>query len=188
MSELYRYVAVLILSHLTELNFEKTVALLARMDYNPPLVDRIRFIARNILAHPATGRGDMGESTWIAQRDETQQLETFEKMAFSMTRKIFLTPVHTFATLDDDLYGTRAKDNQNKSLSSRKADREGHTADAIADALFRVTLVIRFRRRGERQTSNIRHIIITLIECRGEQSIHGLVITADRGYGGLSLI
>jgi hypothetical protein len=32
-----------------------------------------------------------------------------------------------------------ATDNQVKTLSARNADREGHCADAIADALFRIT-------------------------------------------------
>lgn len=105
-----------------------------------------------------------------------------------MTRKIFLSPVHTFATLDDDLYGTTARDNQVKTLSMRKADREGHTADAIADALFRLTIAVRFRRRGEPQFTNVSEFIRTLIEGRGEQCLHGLVITADRGYGSESLI
>ena len=66
-----------------------------------------------------------------------------------MTCTVFINPVHTLATLDDDLCGTRAGDNQVKSLSIRKADREGHTADAIVDALFRVKLIVRFRRRGK---------------------------------------
>jgi hypothetical protein len=149
LNDLYRYVAVLLLSHLTGLSFEKTLFLLARLNCNPPSLDRVRFISRNILAHPATGRGNMRESTWRTQRDETQYLGNFEKTAYEMTRKVFLTPMQLFATLDDDLYGTEASDNQVKTLSLRKADREGHTADAIADALFRVTLAVRFRRRGE---------------------------------------
>lgn len=54
---------------------------------------------------------------------------------------------YLLATLDDDLYRTRAADGQVKMLSSRKADKEGHSADAVADALFRVVLALRFRRR-----------------------------------------
>ena len=65
----------------------------------------------------------MRESTWRTQRDETQYLGNFEKTAFEMTRKVLLTPMFLFATLDDDLYGTRASDNQVKTLSLRKADR-----------------------------------------------------------------
>ncbi|CDF37457.1 unnamed protein product [Chondrus crispus] len=187
LDDLYRYVAVLLTSHLTGLSFEKTVDLFTRLNCNPPSTHRVRFISRNNLAHSATGRG-RGESAWSAQRDETQYLDAFEKAAYEMTRKIFLSPVHTFATLDDDLYGTRARDNQVKTLSMRKADREGHAADAIADALFCVTIAVRFRRRGEPQSTNVLELICTLIEGRGEQCLHGLVIKADRGYGSESLI
>ena len=65
-----------------------------------------------------------------------------------MKCNVSVNPVHTLATLDDDLYGTRAGDNQVKSINSRKADQERHTADSIADAFFRITLMVRFRRRG----------------------------------------
>lgn len=82
----------------------------------------------------------------------------------------------------------RASDNRVKTLSARTADREGHTADVIVDALFRVTLAKRFRRRGEQQCDNARRLISTFIDVRGDNSLHGLVLTADRGYGNLSLI
>lgn len=188
MGDMYRYVAVLLLSHLTGLSFEKTVALFEQLQCNAPSLDRVRFISTHILAYSSTGRGNMGGEVWTAQRDETVLLDVFENTAYDMSRKVFFTPVHTFATLDDDLYGTRAKDNQVKTLSSRKADREGHAADTVADALFRVTLAVRFRRRGQTQTTNVIKLLDILVESRGEQSLHGLVLTADRGYGSMSLM
>ena len=42
-----------------------------------------------------------------------------------MSAKVYLNPNHTFCTLDDDLIGTRAEDNQCKTISVRKADMEG---------------------------------------------------------------
>lgn len=53
--------------------------------------------------------------------------------------RICFVPLYQLLTLDDDIFGTRAVDNQVKSLSSRKNEIEGHTADSILDALFRVT-------------------------------------------------
>ena len=75
-------------------------------------------------------------------------LDEFERTAFSKSCKVSLTLLHCFATLDDDLYGTRFSDNQVKCFSGRKADKEGHCADALADALFRLTFMVSFRRRG----------------------------------------
>ena len=105
-----------------------------------------------------------------------------------MSCKIFFSPTHTLATLDDDLYGTRATDNQVKTLSNRKSDREGHAADTIADALFRVTLMVRFRRRGVSQAENVSMLVQAILEGRGEQTLHGFIVTADRGYGKISLM
>lgn len=39
---------------------------------------------------------------------------------YNMSSKIFLTPVLTFATLDDDMYGARSKDYQSKSLLAER--------------------------------------------------------------------
>ena len=188
MKDMYGYVAVLLLSHLTGISFEKTITLLLDLNCAPPSLDRMRFISMNIKGFSPTSRGNMSHMSWVAQRDMTQQLDAFERLCFRMTCNVFVNPVHTFATLDDDLYGTRAGDNQVKSISSGKADREGHTADAIADALFRVTLMVRFRRRGEKQSDNVKQLIRNLLEGHGEHSIHGLVFTADRGYGSMALL
>ena len=82
-------------------------------------------------------------------------MSEFENLAFREVRKAFFNPLHLFCNLDDDLFGTRASDNQVKTLSNRNADKEGHAADVLADALFRIILGVRFHRRGESQIDNI---------------------------------
>lgn len=167
MPDMYRYVAVMLLSHLCGISLEKALDVLPRFDCNVPPADRMRFISQNILAYPATGRGNMGVEVWSSQRDATSRLDPFEKTAYHMSRNIFLTPAHTIVTLDDDLYGTRSKDNQVKTLSARKADREGHAADVVSDALFRLTYAVRFRRRGQSQSDNVEKLLDVLMEGRG---------------------
>lgn len=73
---------------------------------------------------------------------------SFRRSEYKATRNVIMTEQCMFITLEDDLYGTGASDNQVKTLSARKADNNGHRADVICDALFWVTLGIRFRRRG----------------------------------------
>jgi hypothetical protein len=187
-SDLLRYVSVLLLSHCTGFSLTKSIELLKQDGVQEPSLERVRFVSSNILAYSASGRGDNGQTTWNCSRDQSSLLSEFEKASFGTSCKIFLTPNHTFATLDDDLYGTRAVDNQVKTLSSRKADREGHCADALADALFRITLFVRFRRRGNSQANNVRNLLNCVLESRGEQSFHGFTITADRGYAKMSLV
>ncbi|PXF43989.1 hypothetical protein BWQ96_06222 [Gracilariopsis chorda] len=188
MHHLYGFVSVLLLSHCTGFSMAKTIDILRAEGVDPPHIAIVRFICGNILAFSPTGRGLDGGGTWLAQRDQTPLLTQLEKKAFRQTCKVFVSPNYTLATLDDDLYGTRASDNQVKSLSNRKADREGHQADAIADSLFRVTLMVRFRRRGESVFSNVRNLVDALLEGRAEQSIRGFVLTADRGYGKVALL
>lgn len=58
-------------------------------------------------------------------------------MAFRDTRKAYFISLHLLATIDDDLFGIRAADNQVITLSNQNADKEWHTTYAVADALFR---------------------------------------------------
>ena len=91
-------------------------------------------------------------------------------------------------TLDDDLFGTRARDNQVKKLSNRKADKEGHCADVVSDAIFRIVLGLRFSRRGESQEDNVNKLLDSLLSGLGQVSVSGLVLTADRGYAKMKLM
>lgn len=65
--------------------------------------------------------------------DQTRHLSSLERILFKTVQKIVFQPLHLFMTLDDDLFGTRATENQVKNLSSRKADRQGHVADVVFD-------------------------------------------------------
>ena len=75
-----------------------------------------------------------------------------------------------------------------KKVNARKADREEHTANAIADALFRATLKLRFRRKGESQVENVTKRVNQLLEGRGEGSMRGFIITGDHGDREIRLI
>lgn len=181
--DMYRFFAVFLLSHCTGFSMEKCVHLLNRMGLHAPVMSEVRFIANHLLAYSPVSRGRDGLQAWNACRDHTQQLTEFETLAFREVRKVFFSTMHLFATLDDDLFGTRAADNQVKTISARKADKEGHVADVLADALFRIVMGLRFRRRGEKQEVAIRRLMENVTDGRGEAALVGLTLTADRGYG-----
>ena len=71
------------------------------------------------------------------------------KVCFSSHTSGIFQYSQLLGTLEDDLIGTSAGDIQVKCLNNRKAYREGHSADAVSDALGRVVLTFRFKRRGE---------------------------------------
>lgn len=106
--------------------------------YNPTSLDRVQFIAEKIKAYSPTVRVDDGSDRWVALRDQKNQLVEFGSLAFRDTRKVLFTPLQLLTTIDDDIFGSRAADSQVKAMSNRKADKEGHVADAVADALFPV--------------------------------------------------
>lgn len=68
-------------------------------------------------------------------------------------------------------------------LSSRKADREGHSADTIADALSRMVLAMRFRDRGEEQLDSVANMLSTVFDGMVQGALNSCIVTAYRGYG-----
>jgi hypothetical protein len=89
-------------------------------------LERVRHIATNIKAFSAMDRGRTGYRNWNSWRDQSVQLESFENAAFALSCKIVLQPSHSILTLDDDLHGTRASDNQVKLLSNKKLTNKGN--------------------------------------------------------------
>lgn len=75
-----------------------------------------------------------------------------------------------------------------KKLSSRKADREGHCVDALADPFSSITLLVRFMRRGQSQAHSVDEILRKALRKISSQSNKGLVVTEDRGYAKLALL
>lgn len=188
MSDMIRWVAVLLMSSLADISFDKALEEFSLRDCKVPPRDRMSFINSNVMAFQATKRGKESDDEWAAQRDATQRLDNFERTAYEMSRNVCLSPNNTTVTLDDDLYGTRARDNQVKTLSARKADKEGHSADVICDAIFRITLGVRFRRRGETQATNVDRLLDVFVAGHGEISLRGIIASADRGYGSITLL
>ena len=73
--------------------------------------------------------------TRSSEGDMTPWLTHFEKISFQISHKYLFRPSYLLEILDDDLSGNIARDNQIKYLIPREADKEGHRADVIADAL-----------------------------------------------------
>ena len=181
-SNIYLYLVVMLFSQCTGCSFTKTLDILGKLEGQGLNEDILNYINTNILAYSATGLGEVKSLVWNTQRDQSVMLGQFERAAFRMTARIFLAPNHTIISLDDDLMGTRAGDNQVKTISNRKADVQGHVADVLADPLFRVVLQMRFRRRHDKLESCCSKIVSILMEVRGDISRHGIIVVADRGY------
>lgn len=87
----------------------------------------------------------------MSTTDKTKSLKEFEKISFREMQEVVMSLSYIFTTPDDDVFGTRAADNQVKYLFTRKKDREGLEWGALADASYRIVLGVRFRSRFERQ-------------------------------------
>lgn len=77
LADMYRYVAILLLSHTTAFSNAKTIDILRLLGSSTPSIEKNRFIAENILAFSPTRRGRDGHMEWNAQRNRTHQLGEF---------------------------------------------------------------------------------------------------------------
>ena len=188
-ADMYKYLAVLLYSHCTGFSMRKVITQLgADGGWNINRV-LINFIHNNIPAYSPTARRFDSSFSWHPQRDQTIHLAEFERKSFGMSAKVYLNPNHLFCTLDDELLGTRAEDNQVETFSYRKADREGHSMTAVADAIFRVIPGnTDGGRRGESKKAAVAKLLGELLDNRGEKCLEGICFDfgpriCDAGYG-----
>lgn len=82
LSDMYFHVSVLLLSHTTGSSFQKTIDTLRHLGISTPSLERMRFVADNIVASSPTGRGRDCQIEWDSQRDHTRQLGEFKQLSF----------------------------------------------------------------------------------------------------------
>lgn len=119
------------------------------------------YILNNFLTYESTGRISYGSTVKNSQRDETFMLTEFEKKAFRMSSGVLFNANHTFCTLDDDLFETRASRIIVRCCIQRMVDLRGHTTIYSAVALFRVMLSLWFKHRAENQGNNCSKVVHT---------------------------
>ena len=88
--------------------------------------------------------------------------------------------------LDDELVGSRAQDVEFKTLSQRKAGKEGPVSDCIACSFTHVMYGMRLCIRGEKEIDNVTKLIDTMPKLT--HSEHKMGVTFDRGYGKLKMV
>lgn len=181
---------MLLYSHACSLSLSKAIDTLGWFGHAPSSLGDVPSLLKNCLAFSDTKHrhASDGALTRQAQRNHTKQLGDMEACAFPKVVQVFVIPAFHTVTLDDDLVGTRARDNQVKYLSSLKSEKEGRMADVVTDALQNVVMSVRFHCCGEPQEAGTRATIERLLEDQGHHSLSSLILTAERGYGRYSLV
>lgn len=90
-ADMIQFMSVVLFTDLYWLSLEKAIDVLKKFDRVVPFAQCIIFISSNILAFPATDGGHMGTDVWSSQRNQTERLVIFERIAPSMTGSIFLS-------------------------------------------------------------------------------------------------
>ena len=144
--------------------------------------DRYTTCIHRLRGYPLQGRSGFDSSDcWFQRNNLLRRLEPIEKMMFEQSRQILMNTKGGELVLDDELLGSRAKDVETKTLSHRKAGKEGPVFDAVACSHTSAVLGVRLRVRGCSELDNITELLSVFPTIR---SVHQSVgIKFDRGYG-----
>jgi len=157
---------------------------------NITLTSQSRFvdIIPRIRGYDVSGRSgdDTLEDTWMQDKNRLRNLEELEEKMFAPSIKLIMNKRSGELVLDDELIGSRSNDVECKTLSYRKAGKEGPVVDAIADSHLGCILGMRLHVKGETELSNIMSLVNrfpTLLS-----SNHNVSIKFDRGYGKMKML
>lgn len=87
---------------------------------------------------------------------------------------------HSFTSLDDVLFDTRAVDSQVKIVSAHKANKEGHSTDTVADSMSQIIFALWFRWREETQLDAVKTLFSFIFEERKKEAHNNCILIADR--------
>jgi hypothetical protein len=136
----------------------------AKYDIHLMKPDRYTAILHRLRGFEQRGRSgdDTSQDTWMQRKNLLRRLEGLEKMMFKPSLEILLNRKSGELVLDDELLGYRAKDVETKTLSDRKAGKEGPVFDAIACLHTGMLFGTRLRVSGTSEIDNIASLLTTL--------------------------
>ena len=155
------------------------------------ILDQARYtiILKCICGFSVEGRQiyELDESdTWLKRGVLLSNLHKIEELIFERSVKTLLNKENGSLVIDDELISSCAKDVESKTLSNRKAGKEGPVSDCIACSVTNVLFGLRLRVSGVNQTTNVNNLLWTLPKITSAK--HHVRLTFDRGYGKLPFV
>jgi hypothetical protein len=106
-----------------------------------------------------------------------------ERLVFEQSATHLLNKHNGVLVIDDELISSRASDVEAKTISNRKAGKEGPVADCVSCSVTNMLYGVRLRVKGERQSDNVEELMKTLRNPQRKQRC-----TFDRGYGKMDFV
>ncbi|SPQ96822.1 unnamed protein product (mitochondrion) [Plasmodiophora brassicae] len=151
-------------------------------DFKLPVMDRTRFLEllSSIRGYAQVGRTGSWDAGWNTT-EVTHQFQSMLDELFEESRHIFVDLHNSWLVSDDELVGCRAKTVPVKTVTGRKAGKEGQIVDVVADTFSRVVLASQLRGRKARVADTCKSLLAKV-----KQTVYGAVpgcgLTQDRGY------
>lgn len=102
-----------------------------------------------------------------------------EHVAFKATRRIYIYVLYLLLTLDEDIFDTRAVDDQVKIISSRDADKEVHSADVVIETLSRFIFDLQFSRGWGIRGDDVDILFTLIFKGEGKRARNSCVVKTE---------
>ena len=155
------------------------------------LIERARYtvILDNIRGFDVVGRSPLkDDDAWMQQSNLLANLHDLEEIMFQKSSDMLLHRGNGLVVLDDELVSSRANDVESKTLSNRKAGKEGPVSDCIACSLTSMMYGMRLQTKADNQVENVAKLLKTLNIPTNANHDHKMLCACDRGYGKMTFI
>jgi hypothetical protein len=116
-------------------------------------------------------------------------LNSLNQRAFLKVRNTLMDPENSVLVLDDELFGSRASDVETRTVSDRKAGKEGPVHDIVADSLLGTPFAMSLKVKGVSVTDNSDDVLCQIGRVtKPAVPTNRPHIGFDRGYGKLKMV
>jgi len=155
---------------------------------NFTLMDKKRYnnIMSCLRGYEVNGRSGADGESWMRRKKLLRRLEPLEKKLYDKSVSIMMNRTNGVHVIDDEMFESRAKDVENKHVSSRKSAKEGPKADCLSDTSVATLFGMRLQCAGEKQIDNVQQLLKRVPPIT--HANHHPKMRFDRGYGKESFV
>jgi hypothetical protein len=130
------------------------------------LMDMKRYnsILHNLRGYDMIGRSpENADAAWMQRSNLLRNMNGLERSFFERSVTHLLNKHNGVLVIDDELISSRASDVETKTISNRKAGKEGPVSDCVSCSVTNILYGARLRVKGESQSDNVEELTKTFL-------------------------
>jgi hypothetical protein len=135
-------------------------------------------ILHNLWGYNTIGRSpENTDDVWMQRSNLLRNMNGLERSVFERSATHLLNKHNGILVINDELILSRASDVEAKTISNRKAGKEGPVADCVSCSVTNMSYGIPLRVKGERQSNNVEELMKTVRNPSKNSDVHSIEVT-----------